>query len=68
MVLPKGKDGRVRHVRTLDEELVPLKAPFYDGAPVFVKKGVHRGMRGTIVEVCHFSAHIFSVYDQGANW
>jgi len=28
MVLPKGKDGRVRHVRDIDEKLIPLKKRF----------------------------------------
>jgi len=50
MVLPRGADGKVRHVRDIDEQLVPLKGPFYDGAPVFVKKGEHEGMRGVVVE------------------
>jgi len=50
MVLPKGPDGRVRHVREIDEKLVPLKRPFYDGAPILIKKGEHKGLEGTLVK------------------
>lgn len=42
MEAPRDKDGKIRHYRTLDEELKVAKKPFYDGCPVYVLRGVHK--------------------------
>jgi len=42
--LPKDKDGRVRHWKTIDEKLKPVKEPFSAGSNVFITGGPHRGL------------------------
>jgi G patch domain/KOW motif-containing protein len=49
MEAPRDKDGKVRHYRTLDEDLKVVKKPFYDGCPVHVLRGVHKGMKGKVL-------------------
>jgi G patch domain/KOW motif-containing protein len=49
MEAPRDKDGKVRHYRTLDEDLKVAKKPFYDGCPVYVLRGVHKGMKGKVL-------------------
>jgi len=47
MAFPK-KDGRVRHWREIDEQLKPVKEPFYLGCPVYITGGIHEGVKATI--------------------
>jgi G patch domain/KOW motif-containing protein len=49
MEAPRDKDGKVRHYRTLDEDLKVAKKPFYDGCPVYVLRGIHKGMKGKVL-------------------
>jgi G patch domain/KOW motif-containing protein len=49
MEAPRDKDGKIRHYRTLDEDLKVAKKPFYDGCPVFVLRGIHKGMKGKVL-------------------
>jgi G patch domain/KOW motif-containing protein len=44
--LPKDMDGRVRHWKTIDEKLKPVKEPFYQGSRLFITGGTHRGLTG----------------------
>eukprot|EP01128_Nolandella_sp_AFSM9_P008213 TRINITY_DN4781_c0_g1_i1.p1 TRINITY_DN4781_c0_g1~~TRINITY_DN4781_c0_g1_i1.p1 ORF type:complete len:563 (-),score=119.02 TRINITY_DN4781_c0_g1_i1:30-1598(-) len=53
LVLPKGADGRTRHVRNIDEVLVEAKEPFYDGCTVDVIKGPHKGFRARLLSKTH---------------
>jgi G patch domain/KOW motif-containing protein len=46
---PRDADGKVRHYRTLDEQLKVARKPFYDGAPVFIIGGAHAGMKGRVL-------------------
>jgi len=48
MALPKDKDGKVRHWKTLDEELKPVKEPFSEGSRVLIKGGPHSGLKATV--------------------
>jgi len=49
MALPKDSDGRVRHWKTIDEPLKPIKEPFSPGSLLFITGGVHRGISGKTV-------------------
>eukprot|EP01116_Phalansterium_solitarium_P017797 TRINITY_DN4479_c0_g1_i1.p1 TRINITY_DN4479_c0_g1~~TRINITY_DN4479_c0_g1_i1.p1 ORF type:complete len:595 (+),score=222.38 TRINITY_DN4479_c0_g1_i1:195-1979(+) len=50
MVLPLGPDGRVRHVRSIDEKLVPLsKRGIHEGSMVSIVGGRHEGLVGRVV-------------------
>lgn len=46
---PRDADGKVRHYRTLDEQLKVAKKPFYDGCPVYIIGGPHAGMNGRVL-------------------
>lgn len=48
MALPKGKDGKVRHWKTIDEKLKPLKEPFSVGSRVYIHSGDHSGLTATV--------------------
>eukprot|EP00899_Mesostigma_viride_P011484 jgi/Mesvir1/20336/Mv19925-RA.1 len=50
LVLPVGPDGRVRHVRSLDEKLVEREARgIRAGKAVMITAGRHEGMRGKVL-------------------
>jgi len=49
MALPKDSDGRVRHWKTIDEQLKPIKEPFSTGSRLFITGGVHQGITGKTV-------------------
>jgi hypothetical protein len=46
LALPKDSEGRVRHWKTIDEQLKPIKEPFSLGSRLFITGGVHRGISG----------------------
>jgi G patch domain/KOW motif-containing protein len=51
-VLPVGPDGKVRHVRKLDEQLVSVAhQEFQPSQAVFIAEGLHAGLYATIVVV-----------------
>lgn len=51
MVLPVQSDGRVRHVRALDEELVPYNASgIKKGTKMKIQNGIHEGLICTVLE------------------
>jgi G patch domain/KOW motif-containing protein len=49
MELPMDANGKVRHHRTLDEELKPVKEAFYKGAPLEIISGRHSGLKASVV-------------------
>lgn len=51
--MPENVDGIKRHVRSLDEKLVPLSkaSGIYQGATVYIIKGKHDGLKGRILEM-----------------
>lgn len=52
MVLPRDKDGRQRHVRDLDQKLVPFRPEgIYPGNLVGVVTGEHEGMYARVVQL-----------------
>lgn len=47
-----GSDGKVRHMRSLDEELVPLSQQEYrEGQSIFIVEGKHEGLYASIVKL-----------------
>lgn len=52
-VLPEGPEGVRRHVRKLDEKLVPLSksSGVYEGATVHIIEGKHDGLKGEILRI-----------------
>lgn len=49
MELPMDKDGRIRHHCKLDEELKPVKEAFYKGAPLYILRGPHNGLKAKVI-------------------
>lgn len=48
----QGEDGRVRHVRDIDEKLVERpKTGYVEGARVVIERGIHAGLHGVIKSV-----------------
>lgn len=47
--LPRGPDGRVRHIREIDEELVEVREPFAPGTPCRIIGGAHEGLPATVL-------------------
>jgi hypothetical protein len=46
LALPKDSEGRVRHWKTIDEQLKPIKEPFSLGSRLYITGGVHSGISG----------------------
>lgn len=52
MVVPRDKDGRQRHVRDIDQKLVPFRPEgIYPGNLVGVVSGEHEGMYARVVDL-----------------
>jgi len=52
MVLPRDKDGQQRHVKDLDQKLVPFRPEgIYPGNLVGVVSGQHEGMYARLVQI-----------------
>eukprot|EP01113_Clastostelium_recurvatum_P046926 TRINITY_DN8292_c0_g1_i1.p1 TRINITY_DN8292_c0_g1~~TRINITY_DN8292_c0_g1_i1.p1 ORF type:complete len:492 (+),score=107.03 TRINITY_DN8292_c0_g1_i1:67-1542(+) len=51
MVAPAGPDGKVRHVKSINEALVPLRVGLYPGLRVRIISGPHASLRGRVVKV-----------------
>eukprot|EP01111_Echinosteliopsis_oligospora_P005872 TRINITY_DN1960_c1_g1_i1.p1 TRINITY_DN1960_c1_g1~~TRINITY_DN1960_c1_g1_i1.p1 ORF type:complete len:494 (-),score=189.56 TRINITY_DN1960_c1_g1_i1:75-1556(-) len=49
MVAKPGPDGKVRHIKSINEPLVPLVVGLSSGQKVYIIKGKHEGMKGHIV-------------------
>jgi len=49
MALPKDKDGKIRHWKTRDEKLKPVRDPFSTDSRLYITGGPHSGLIGTSV-------------------
>jgi len=51
-VLPIGSDGRIRHIKSINEELVPLsQQDFREGQQIFIMNGLFEGFFAAIKKV-----------------